>query len=113
MTFSLRLALPLLACVPLLAGCGKLDVQANDPGPYSPDYAHGPASGLTQYGGLLGGANLLELTAGTGRLWPRSSTGVTIDGFPEVMGPSATEPEHAGTFIRGATGTPAGAPAKP
>ena len=33
-------------------------------------------------------------------------TGTTIDGFTEVLGPSGTEPEHAGDFVNPAT-TPA------
>lgn len=111
MTFAVRSALPLLLCLTLLAACGRLDVQANDQGPYSPDYAHGPASSLTQYGrGLLGGDNLLEFSSNGGRVWPLSVTGVTVDGFHEVMGPSATEPEHAGAFAPGTTPAPTGTP---
>jgi hypothetical protein len=30
---------------------------------------------------------------------PGPSVGTTIDGFNQVMGPSATEPEHAGIFV--------------
>ncbi|HUB11416.1 MAG TPA: hypothetical protein VMB34_05620 [Acetobacteraceae bacterium] len=36
---------------------------------------------------------------------PGPPVGTTIDGFTEVLGPSATEPEHAGEF-----GNPAGLP---
>lgn len=31
---------------------------------------------------------------------PGPPVGTTIDGFNEVMGPSATEPEHAGEFVK-------------
>jgi hypothetical protein len=31
---------------------------------------------------------------------PGPPAGTTIDGFNQVMGPSATEPEHAGEFVQ-------------
>jgi len=58
MTFSLRMALALLLCLPLLAGCGQS--RANNPAPDSPDYAGEPGSGLGQYGSMTGGDNLLS-----------------------------------------------------
>ena len=49
------------------------------------------------------------VTAGAVRFMDESgpqTTGTIIDGFPEVLGPSGTEPEHAGQFIHPPAGPP-------
>jgi len=58
MTFSLRTALALVFCLPLLAGCGQ--TRANNQSPDSPDYAGEPGSGLNEYGSMTGGDSLLH-----------------------------------------------------
>jgi|ERR1700733_2196883 hypothetical protein len=61
MTFLLRLILPLLLCLTLLAGCGES--RPNNPEPDSPDYAGEPGSGLGHYGNLTGEGSLLTFGA--------------------------------------------------
>lgn len=60
MTFSLRTALALLFCLPLLAGCGNPTIRGNNQAPDSPDYSGEAGSGLDQFGNLTGGGSLLS-----------------------------------------------------
>ncbi|HEY6432977.1 MAG TPA: DUF3576 domain-containing protein [Acetobacteraceae bacterium] len=71
MTDSLRTALALLFCLPLLAGCGQ--TRANNQSPNSPDYAGEPGEGLTQYGNMTGGDNLLSF--GTAKQQKQDNSG--------------------------------------
>jgi hypothetical protein len=60
MSFSLRTALALLFCLPLLAACGNPTIRGNYQGQDSPDYAQEPGSGLNQYGSMTGGDSLFS-----------------------------------------------------
>jgi len=42
--------------------------------------------------GVAGAVRFMDETTGP-------PVGTTVDGFQEVLGPSATEPEHAGNFV--------------
>ena len=50
------------------------------------------AAGAAAWPGVAGAVRFMDQTTGP-------PVGNDVAGFPEVLGPSATEPEHAGEFV--------------